>query len=462
MVRNDDTIAAVATAAGPAAIAVIRISGRCAIGISAKCFRGRVPLGEAHTQTALHGTIVDQAGCVIDEVMATIFRGPRSYTGEDVVEISCHGGPLIVERILGMVCEAGARLAMPGEFTRRAFLNGKMDLSQAEAVMEMVSVQSEASARVAVAQLEGKLGHAVGELRRSLVDLCALLELELDFAEESLELVGSEETRRRLQEATSEICRLGNTYTEGKKIREGLSVVLTGKPNAGKSSLFNALLRESRAIVTPIPGTTRDTLEEAVELKGFLFRLSDTAGIRRTVDPIEREGVERTLRAKAGADVVLVVEDPADPIEEREYQEFLQGLSGSQTAVRVLNKCDLLDDERRARAIGIGPSTIETIPISAKTGWGLDELERALCRLVADGESIAREPVLLINRRHFEAFNKAAAILDQACSNWEKYQSNEMAAIDIREAAGYLGEITGEITSEDILNSIFSRFCIGK
>ncbi len=462
MVRNDDTIAAVATAPGPAAIAVIRISGAAAIRIAATCFRGKVPLEDARSQAALHGRIVGESGGTVDEVVATVYRSPRSYTGEDVVEISCHGGMLIVDEVLDALCRCGARVAEAGEFTRRAFLNGKMDLSQAEAVMEMVTVQSRASARVAVAQLEGRLGRVVGELRRKLVDLCALLELELDFAEESLELVGSEETRRRLEGTALEVSKLCETFSEGKRIREGLSVVLTGKPNAGKSSLFNALLRESRAIVTPIPGTTRDTLEETVELQGYLFRLSDTAGIRPTEDVIEREGVERSLRAKAGADVVLVVEDPSDPIGANELQEFVQNLDKSQVAVRVLNKADLLNDSTRDQLLHSESGPLRSFLVSAKTGEGLKDLEGGLARIVAGGETAGREPVLLINKRHYEAFRRAASVLRAAYDNWELYKSNELAAIDIREAANALGEITGEITSEDILNSIFSKFCIGK
>ncbi len=462
MARNDDTIAAIATAPGVAAIAVIRVSGPSAISVGDGCFRGRRRIERARSQSVLHGMIVDDSGEMVDEVMVAVFRAPRSYTGEDVIEISCHGGALVVEEILDVVCRRGARLAVPGEFTRRAFLNGKMDLSQAEAVMEMVSLQSRASARVAVAQLEGKLGKAVGELRKSLIDLCALLELELDFAEESLELLGSEETRRRLELAAAEVRRLGSTYAEGKRIRDGLSVVLTGKPNAGKSSLFNALLKESRAIVTSIPGTTRDTLEESIELNGYLFRLSDTAGIRPTNDPIEIEGVERSLRAKAGADIVLVVEDPADPIGQTQLRELREQLDESQTLLRAVNKCDLLSREDRERRVTSAHDDPPVIHLSAKTGWGLPDLEKTLCRLVSDEEKSNRESLLLTNKRHYEAFRAAAEVLKNAFENWEKFRSNELAAIDIREAANCLGAITGEITSEDILNSIFSKFCIGK
>ncbi len=459
--RSDDTIAAVATAAGQAAIAVIRMSGAAAIRIAADCFRGKVDLRTARERTAHHGWIVEESGEAVDEVVLTAYRAPHSYSGEDLVEISCHGSAVVASAILDVLCRRGARLAGPGEFTRRAFLNGKMDLSQAEAVMEMVSVQSRSSARVALAQLEGKLGRTVGELRRSLIDLCALLELELDFAEESIELVGRQETRRRLEAAAEQIEQLAASYAEGKKIREGLSVVLTGKPNAGKSSLFNALLKEARAIVTAIPGTTRDTLEETIELKGYLFKVSDTAGIRETSDIIEREGVERSLRAKKGADTVLIVEDPADPIKHEELDEFVGSLDREQSVVRVINKCDLLDEKERRKAAGSGSTRCPSVLVSAKTGWGLDQLENLLCGMVSD-ERVAHESVFLISKRHHEAFRRAGEILSNALVNWEKFPSNELAAVDVREAANCLGEITGDITSDDVLNSIFSRFCIGK
>lgn len=459
--QSGDTIAALSTAAGPAAIAVIRLSGPDALRIAADCFRGKTRVDAAEERRVLHGWIIDEAGERIDEVVVTAYHAPRSYTGEDLVEISGHGSGVVAGAILDALCRRGARLAAPGEFTRRAFLNGKIDLSQAEAVMEMVSVQSRSSARVALTQLEGKLGRAVGELRRSLIDLCALLELELDFAEESLELIGREETRRRLEMAAKQIEDLVASYRDGKRIREGISVVLTGKPNAGKSSLFNALLREARAIVTPIPGTTRDTLEETIELKGYLFKLSDTAGIRETSDLIEREGVERTLKAKQGADTVLIVEDPADPVSEEEFTEFVGSLAEEQAVLRVINKCDLLDEQAKLKASSFGTARCPVVLLSAKTGWGLENLEKILCRMVAE-EKAGHMPVFLINQRHHELFRRAGETMRNALRNWEKFPSNELAAVDVREAANCLAEITGDITSEDILNSIFSRFCIGK
>jgi tRNA modification GTPase len=461
VLRDDDTIVALATPPGSGAIAVVRVSGSAAISIVERNFRGRIHLGRARSQSVLHGRVADGAGEEIDEVMVTVYRSPRSYTGEDVVEISCHGGMVIVEEILGTLCRSGARMARAGEFTRRAFLNGKMDLSQAEAVMQMIAVQSRASGRIAMAQLEGKLGARVGKVRKTLVDLCALLELELDFVEESLELVGTVEALRRIESAVVEVEGLARSYEAGRKLRDGISVVLIGKPNAGKSSLFNALLREKRAIVTPVPGTTRDTLEEAIEVGGYLFRLQDTAGVRETLDPVEKEGVERTVQAMKGADVVLLVEDPGDPISNGELRSTIGSLHESQRLVRVLSKWDLLGESGRMQAEEGFVGGIPRIPVSSTTGWGLDHLESTLRdfvkREVGEGESL-----LLINQRHYEAFRKAGETLRRALESWRLLHSNELAVVDIREAADHLGEITGEITSEAILNSIFDHFCIGK
>ncbi|MGA9120152.1 MAG: tRNA uridine-5-carboxymethylaminomethyl(34) synthesis GTPase MnmE [Bacteroidota bacterium] len=461
MVSNDDTIVALATPPGAGAIAVIRVSGPAAIQIVESNFRGRIRLSTARSQSVLHGIFADAGGEMVDEVMATVFRAPRSYTGEDVVEISCHGGMVIVGLILDALCKSGGRMAQAGEYTRRAFLNGKMDLSQAEAVMQMITMQSRASGRVAMAQLEGKLGERVGRVRKTLIDLCALLELELDFVEESLELVGSVETQRRIEAALAEVQGLAASYEAGRKLRDGVNVVLTGKPNAGKSSLFNALLKEARAIVTPIPGTTRDTLEEAIEVGGYLFRLQDTAGVRESRDPIEKEGVERSLRATRGADIVVAVEDPGDPLTSEELDQLIANLADSQLLIRVISKCDLLDDSTRESLLQKSRKDLRTVLVSSTSGWGLNLLEEAL------KESVERElgesdSVLLINRRHYDAFRKSADVLKNALNNWGLMHSNELIVIDVHEAANLLGEITGDITSETVLNSIFDHFCIGK
>ena len=308
-ISRTDTIAAVATPPGEGAIAVIRISGPDAIAIGGSIFRARSPLASSPGFTLHHGLIVGTDGREVDEGLAAVFRAPRSYSGEDTVEISCHGGLFVTGAVLNVVLAAGARRADPGEFTRRAYLNGKMDLSRAEAVASLISSGSERAHRASLAQLQGRLAGAVEELRSELSRLCALLEIDLDFSEEGISVVGRAEIERSIRQVKERVERLAHSFRAGKIYRDGVSVVIVGPPNAGKSSLFNALLKESRAIVTPIAGTTRDYLEESLMLEGILFRITDTAGLRKSGDPIESEGIARTMKSIEGADVVIVVAD---------------------------------------------------------------------------------------------------------------------------------------------------------
>ena len=342
MATSTDTIAAIATPPGAGALAIIRVSGPEALVVGERVFRGAVGLSGAGGYTVHFGSIVGAGGERFDEVLVTVFRTPRSYTGEDMVEISCHGGAYVTREVLRTVLAAGARPATPGEFTRRAFLNGRIDLSQAEAVADVIAARSRRGHRVSLEQLAGRLGDAVRSLRTEMMDLCALLELELDFSEEGLDLISTLEVERRIGTVRTRISSLLASYSHGRIYRDGVSVVLAGEPNAGKSSVFNALLQQDRAIVTPVPGTTRDALEESIIIDGILFRLTDTAGLRETQDQVERLGVMRSREAVTGADIVLHVMDASVSPVVKDHLDRMSVHGGGQHFVPVMNKCDLL------------------------------------------------------------------------------------------------------------------------
>jgi tRNA modification GTPase len=459
-VRTDDTISAIATPAGEGALAIVRISGVDALAIADRVFRGRSPLSTARGFTVHYGRARTAENRPIDEVLATVFRAPRSYTGEDMIELSCHGGLLTPASVLEAVLLAGARLADPGEFTRRAFLNGRIDLARAEAVADLIAARSRRGQMISLGQLEGKLSSRVADLRSSLVDICSLLELELDFSEEGLDLLNRRELGGRLTQLRSEISTLALSYSAGRIAREGVVAVLAGKPNAGKSSLFNALLREQRAIVTPVPGTTRDTLEESLIIDGILFRLIDTAGLREGLDAVEREGVSRTHNAVNGADMIILV---CDLTRETFDRALVDGPKVREGQILILagNKIDLLEDRIPEVSERAGRSGVAVV-LSALTGQGVSSLAAAMGKSVQEGVGDLESGVAVTNLRHFNALDGAAAILGGAESALERGEPNEVISYEIRTAAGRLSEITGEITSEEVLNSIFSRFCIGK
>lgn len=432
-----------------------------------KGLRCKEPLGEAQSHTAQVGWFVDGAGVVIDEVVVTVFRNPTSYTGEDVVEVSCHGGSFIARRILEALVGFGARVAAPGEFTKRAFLNGKLDLAQAEAVAELISARSEMARRVSLDQLSGGISKKIGALRDSLVSALALLELELDFVEEGIELADKGQIEEKLAEAVSEIDRLIATYTAGKMLREGIRVVLAGSPNVGKSSLMNALLNEDRAIVTDIPGTTRDVIEEGIAIGGLQFILSDTAGVRATIDIVEQQGVERAERKIRNSDILLLIVDPSRPIADPEISAMQRVLGevkdSSSHCIIVLNKSDLgmfAENEAKIDQISKG---FPKIGISAKTGLGLKMLEEMMVAQARSGSMDASEAgVLVTSLRHKDALVRARASLDLARNAVAEGRSAEFVAVDLRQGLESLGEIVGVTTTDDILQAIFSKFCIGK
>jgi tRNA modification GTPase len=462
-IRANDTIAAIATPPGEGAIAIIRLSGEDAAAIADRVFVGKRRLAEVEGNTVHFGKLKDANGTLVDEVLATVFRAPHSYTGEDSIEINCHGGILVASRVLDTVIATGARRADPGEFTKRAFLNGKIDLSQAEAVADLIAARSRKAHLTSLGQLQGRLAAKVAELKSDLVHLCSLLELELDFSDEGIPLVSRHDLVQKIQNVQSTLEEMIGSYDIGKVYRDGVSVVLVGKPNAGKSSLFNALLREDRAIVHHSPGTTRDFIEEAVVLNGVLFRLFDTAGLRRTNQEVEAQGVETSRSLINQADIVLVVVDSSVPGDRRDPLSPLDGIVPAGRTVIAYNKIDLLPGQksRLDRSLVNGTEMAE-VYLSAKTGDGIAILADILPSGIPGLELGSETSIVVTSKRHKEVLLRVKQSLLTARRSIDDGLTNEFVALDMRQAIDALSEITGEITTEDMLNQIFSRFCIGK
>ena len=454
---GDDTICAISTPIGMGGIGVIRVSGAGALAVVDPLFKGKGSILTFQTHTAHHGAVFDPAlQEVIDEALFLVMRAPRSYTGEDVVEIQAHGNPISLQRILSLLIYQGARLAEPGEFTRRAFLSGRIDLVQAEAVMEMISAQSREGALWALSQLKGGLSEKIEAMRERLLNILAQLEGSIDFSEEGIELCSSDQLSRRIEEVLKEMRGFLADYEKGKRIREGVSAIILGRPNVGKSSLMNLLLEENRAIVTPIPGTTRDLLQEWISLEGLSLKIVDTAGYRKTDDPIEIEGIRRAAEALKNADLALCLLDASAPLEP-EDKELLEKTRSFEKII-VLNKSDL------PRRIDLGPilerGGDRVIEISALTGEGVQELKETLKRLFSVRPETERPLIALL--RHRNALERSEKALDSALTSLLKGLSPEFPAVDLREAVDSLGEIVGETTTDEILDQIFNRFCIGK
>lgn len=454
--HQDDTIVAPATAPGVAAISVVRMSGGEAVAIADRLFTGK-PLRKQLSHTLHYGAITSD-GRQIDEVVIGLFRGPHSYTGEDIIEISCHGSPLITEQIMNACIAEGARLADPGEFTRRAFLHGKMDLAQAEAVADLIASGSEAARKTALSHLRGGFSQKLSALRDQLITFSALIELELDFSQEDVAFADRVQLYNLVDTAGSEVERLIESFQLGNAIRQGVNVAIVGKPNAGKSTLLNTLLNEERAIVSDVAGTTRDTIEEILNIEGVLFRLVDTAGIRENAtDVIEQIGVARSLEKMQSANVILYLFDVRDPLEE--VLEDLQrpGLTGK-LLIPVGNKADLLPlDELKDKFIQIP----EFIYISAKDHLRITELKQRLFQTVFENGT-STEDTLLTNIRHLEALKKVAASLGDIREGLDRNLPGDLLALDLRHCLHYIGEITGQVTNKDVLDYVFSKFCIGK
>lgn len=441
--RESETIAAPATPAAPGAVAVMRVSGPRAVEVAGTIFRGRRPLAEVPAGRVVRGRI-EHRGAVLDEVLCTVFRGPRSYTGEDVVEISGHGGVVVSRLVLQALLDSGARPARAGEFTERAFMNGKMDLTQAEAVMDLIAARGEASALAAAGQLEGRLGRVVEKLRGDAIEALAHLEAFIDFPEEGIDAESGEALRKRVEGLQSAVARLLSTADDGRMLREGVRLVIYGEPNAGKSSLLNLLLGYDRAMVSEIPGTTRDTIEENLTLRGFPFRVIDTAGLRESSDPLELEGMRRTRRHLECADVAVRVIDASMPAVADDALP---------REIRVLNKIDLMAG---------GETPAGTVPMCCLDGRGLEELVEAIIAKTDLGSLGRVEETVAINARHQHCLRTAQDFLEEAGRSLARGDAPELTALELRSALASIGEIVGAVETDEILGKIFSTFCIGK
>ncbi len=460
-----DTIAAIATPAGEGALSIVRISGAQAIEIAALRFQGGKDLRTVKGNTAHFGRFIDRSGVIVDEVVYTVFRAPHSYSAEDTVEISCHGGLFVTKRIIECLIESGARLAAPGEFTRRAFLNGRIDLVQAEAVADLIQSQSDRAQRASVAQLQGMLSEKLRRIRDGLVESAGLIELELDFVEEGMEIADKSVLREQIKRAIGEIQDLKESYKYGKVARDGLKVALVGSPNAGKSSILNALLNESRAIVTDIPGTTRDFIEENLLIDRVLFKLTDTAGLRETNEVIEKEGIQKTWKIVEESDIIVFVHDTTKLLaeNEKEYLSRIVALNPNASALIFAdNKSDLQKQSTADFAAGLSKK-VRIVRTSAINSHGIEGLRTALTeKIPTESRFEGKESAIITNGRHFSALARAEERLAGALSSLEKGLSGEFIALDVRGALDALGEILGVVTTESIINGIFAKFCIGK
>ena len=454
MIYNDsDTIVAAATPTG-GAICVVRLSGEQAIAICDKVFRGRRPLQDASAASALYGLIVDGEE-VVDDVILTLFRAPHSYTGENSVEISTHGSRYVVERVISLLLKHGARLAEAGEFTRRAFLAGRMDLAQAEAVADLIAADSHASHAIASTQMRGAYSGELQALRGKLVNITSLLELELDFSEEDVEFADRTQLQHLLEQTLAKVEHLVQSFSLGNALKEGVQVAIVGRPNVGKSTLLNRLAGEDRAMVSDVAGTTRDTVEVTVNIGGVIYRLIDTAGLHSTADRLEQMGIERTTEALRKARIILWLSDD----EHSQMEDDLIGYapSSTQQLYRIITKIDLATSVSHDTPTSPYP----TIRLSARTGVGVDALIQAL-QSSADATGAYNGEVIISNRRHHEALCQAQEALSAALNALQNDIPTDLMSEDIRLALHHLGSITGEISSEDILQNIFSHFCIGK
>lgn len=454
-----DTICAVSTPQGRGGIAVIRVSGPQALDIVQRCWQGK-PLADMATHTVHLGNLVDHAGELLDQVVLTIFRAPNSFTGEDVVELTCHGSTWIQLQVIHALIDAGCRHAMAGEFTRRAFANGRMDLSQAEAVADVIEAQSRVAHHVAMNQMRGRYSDELHGLRDKLLRFVSLIELELDFSEEDVTFADRGEVTALARDIHALISRLADSYRDGNAIRNGMPVAIVGQTNAGKSTLLNALLRDDRALVSDIHGTTRDTIEDTIVMGGTLFRFIDTAGIRQSSDTVERMGIERSWQAIDKANVVLWVVDvtSADTSMARDILARCKG----KALIAVLNKTDLDDDiATRSELNDILPEGTQVVAMSAKN---VDDVEalRALIVEAATQPEVDADAVIVTNARHYEALIRAREALTRAIDGLDNGLSGDLLGQDIRECLHWLGSITGEVTTDDILGEIFSHFCVGK
>lgn len=454
-ITQQPPIAAIATPVGEGGIAVIRVSGKDAIEKVNAAWNGK-DLTKQSSHTVHFGKIVDKNNFPVDEVLVTLFHSPRSYTGEETVEISCHGGVLVTQKVLETILNLGIRSAEAGEFTQRAFLNGKLDLDQAEAVADLIHAKSAKAVDAAHQQLEGRLGEHIKKFRQQIIDATAMIELELDFIEEDVEFANKEQLQQLLVDLDSEIEDLLDTYETGRLVKDGVKTVLIGRPNAGKSTLLNTLVGTDRAIVTEIAGTTRDTIDADWSYDGMLFKLIDTAGLRETEDIVEAEGVKRSQKAFEQADLVIYLKDLSHPFSEEERIEIshFQKRAGETPFILIGTKADVeIAEEWRTQF---------DLKISAVEGEKIKELKQLLKDRALENKHYDASSLLVTSSRHRDALQKSREHVQSALNGLAMGMTGDFLSIDLRAALNELGTITGEITNEDVLDSIFSRFCIGK
>lgn len=456
----DDTIAAIATAPGEGGIGIIRISGEKSLQVAQSIFKSKSGkmIKDYNARTLIYGTVVDNEK-VIDEVLVAYMKGPNSYTAEDVIEINCHGGFISVKKILELILSKGVRLAEAGEFTKRAFLNGRIDLSQAEAIIDVIKSKTDMAHEVAQSQLEGSLAKKIKDLRMNVTEVLAHLEVSIDFAEEDVEEITYQTLEEKALELRNEIKKLYDTAESGKVLRDGLKTVIVGKPNVGKSSLLNSILGENRAIVTDIAGTTRDVIEEFVNIKGIPLKIVDTAGIRETEDVVEKIGVEKSRESFSTADLVIMVLDASRKLSE-EDMEILESLKNKKTIV-LLNKMDL-EPQIELEKIEEFVNSEDIIKISALKHQGIEELQDKIEAMVYHGSVKNSSNLMITNSRHKDALFKAYESINDAISAIEQRMPYDFIEVDFKNIWDYLGYINGDTVREDLLDTIFANFCIGK
>ena len=462
--KFDDTIAAIATPRGEGGIGIVRVSGPLAIPIASQLFRPSraVSPAELPSHTLTHGYVIDTSNSdaeIVDEVMLGIMRSPKTYTTEDIVEFNCHGGTVPITAVLDLVVKAGARLAEPGEFTKRAFLNGRLDLAQAEAVAELISSKTELSRKIAIQALEGKLSESVNQLSDRLAALLAEIEASIDFPDEDLDFMKVEMQLQTALAVQADLMSLLQTASEGRLIKEGVNVAILGKPNVGKSSLFNTLVRTARAIVTDIPGTTRDTIDETINFDGIPVNLVDTAGLRQTEDIVELQGVQRSRDVLNKAEFLLLMFDASEPLNEADI-ELLQ-IANSHRAILILNKIDLPTIVQPQALTDRCPKA-RVVQTAITEGKGIDVLKTAIREEMLGAEFVIGESPIVTNARHQDALRRAQEALDDVITSLENEMPPDLVSVDLRISLDALGDIVGKTTTEDILDLIFSQFCVGK
>ena len=460
MLAKDDTIAAIATPYGVGGIGIVRVSGPDAEEICHILFRPTIDRDFLNDRYLYHGDIISpETGNIIDEVLLALMRKPHSYTGENTLEIHCHGGYLVLQAVLNEVIKAGARPAQPGEFTKRAYLNGRLDLAQAEAIIDLITARTDRGRDIALSDLKGTLSEKLHSIRSSLIEILTSLEASIDFTEEDISSSPHWNISKDVEKVIISINDILTTYKEGKLFKNGLNVVITGKPNVGKSSLLNRLLGERRAIVTPIPGTTRDFIEETINIRGIPVKLTDTAGIRQSSETVEKEGIALVWEKTLEADIIIILIDGNARLTDEDFEVMTR--NRDKKAILTVNKSDLPHQITNDQLHDIFPNT-QPLWISAKYGNGIGELKEKIYSLVSDNENLTESNVILTNLRHKTALEKAAELLTVAHDNLSREETIALAAFDIRSALDHLGDIAGETTNEEVLDRIFSTFCIGK